>query len=59
MGSRFRGGAVVTLAFCTLALFGLAYAILALNQKIERTERRRCREQLLDRLHRTGQVTRW
>jgi hypothetical protein len=49
----------VTLAFCTLALFGLAYAILALNQKIERTERRRCREQLLDRLHRTGQVTRW
>jgi hypothetical protein len=49
----------MTLALCTLCLIGLAYAILALNQKIERTERRHRREQLLDRLHRTGQVTRW
>jgi hypothetical protein len=49
----------MTLLFCTLGLVGLAYAIVALNQKIERSERRRCREQLLDRLHRTGQVTRW
>jgi hypothetical protein len=49
----------MTLALCTLCLIGLAYGLLALNQKIERTERRRCREQLLDRLHRTGQVTRW
>jgi hypothetical protein len=49
----------MTLAFCTIGLIGLAYGLLALNQRIAKQERQQQRQQLLDRLHRTGQVTRW
>jgi len=44
------------LALCCLSLIGLAYWMMALNQKIERDRRRQA---LLTQLHKFGKVNRF
>ena len=46
----------LALALCCLSLIGLAYWMMALNQKIERDRRR---EVLLNRLYKSGKVNRF
>jgi len=46
----------MTLAFCTLALIGLGYAMVVVNRRIEKDRRH---EALMNRLYKSGKVTRW
>ena len=46
----------LTLALTSLVLLGCAYALTVVNQRHERARRRQA---LLDRLERSGKVTRW